>query len=244
MRHTRYWNKDNAKGGYWSKCRDQISDEEANDGRVLHKYTRPFPGQRWQYTTDKLFGNIESIWIDDNQYGVDLKIGLQNDQGIDVLGIPVWHKKSDNWLDDDCKGFAKKIPNLSVHSQITLSTYQRGLREWKDAQGNEYSKPIFCNTVQQGGDFIKSAFPYENKKYVGIPPLESTTFKGKTIYDSTAQNDFLIDTVNRFIQDNHAIFEERKANRSMTPAEQEKQEPKNIPVMATAADDDDDDLPW
>ena len=244
MRHTRYWKKDNAKGGYWSKCRDQISDEEANDGRVLHKYTRPFPGQRWQYTTDKLFGNIESIWIDDNQYGVDLKIGLQNDQGIDVLGIPVWHKKSDKWLDDDFKGFAKKIPNLSVHSPITLSTFKRGLREWKDAQGNEYSKPIFCNTVQQGGDFIKSAFPYENKKYVGIPPLESTTFKGKTIYDSTAQNDFLIDTVNRFIQDNHAIFEERKANRSMTPAEQEKQEPKNIPVMATAADDDDDDLPW
>lgn len=50
--------------------------------------------------------------------------------------------------------------------------------------------------------------------------------------------------MNRFIQDNHAVFEERKANRSMTPAEQEKQEPKNIPVTANAADDDDDDLPW
>jgi hypothetical protein len=49
--------------------------------------------------------------------------------------------------------------------------------------------------------------------------------------------------VNRFIQDNHAIFEERKANRSMTPAEQEKQEPKNITVMASVADDDDD-MPW
>ena len=244
MRDTRYWNKDNAKGGYWSKCRDQISNDEANDGRVLHKYTRPFPGERWQYTADKLFGNIESIWIDDNQYGVDLKIGLQNDQGVDVLAIPVWNDKSSGWIHDDFKAFAKKVPNISAHSPISLSTWEKGFKTWKDPQGNEHKRPRFHITVQQGGASISSAFPYEDGRYVGIPELESTVFKGKTIYDSSAQNDFFLDTVNRFIQDNQSVFEERKASRSVTPAEQESQEPKNIPVTANAADDSDDDLPW
>ena len=243
MRDTRYWNKDNTKGGYWSKCRDQISNDEANDGRVLHKYTRPFPGERWQYTTDKLFGNIESIWIDDNQYGVDLKIGLQHDQGVDVLVIPVWKDKSSEWIHDDFKAFAKKVPNISALSPISLSTWEKGFKIWKDPQGKEHKRPKFHITAQQGGASISSAFPYENGKYVGIPEAESAQIGDKTYYNYTKQNNFFLDIVNRFIQDNHAVFEERKANRSMTPSEQEKQEPKNIPVMASAADDDDD-MPW
>ena len=245
MRDTRYWKKDNTNGGYWSKCRDQnINASEANDGRVLHKYTRPSPGQRWQYTTDNLFGNIESLWIDNGMYGDVLNIGLNHEQGVDVLSVPVWKKEGK--LSTDFKGIAKKVPNISVHSPISISTWTnvKGAYKYKDPQGNEHTSiPIYI-TMQQGGANIASAFPWENGKYVDIPEAESAKIGDKTYYDYTKQNNFFLDTVNRFIQDNHATFEERKANRSMTPAEQEKQEPKNIPVMAAAADDDDDDLPW
>jgi len=246
MRDTRYWKKDNAKGGYWSKCRDQISNEQANDGRVLHKYTKPSPGERWQYTTDKLFGNIESVYIDNGMYGEVLNIGLQNDQGVDVLSVPVWKDKANGKLAVDFKGIAKKIPNISVHSPLSAATWMnhKGAYTFKDPQGNERTiVPIYI-TMQQGGANVASAFPYEDGKYVGVPEADSAKIGDKTYFDFSKQNDFFVDTVNRFIQDNHATFEERKANRSMTPAEQESQEPKNIPVTANAADDSDDDLPW
>jgi hypothetical protein len=246
MRDTRYWKKDNTQGGYWSKCRDQsLNDEQAGDGRVLHKYTKPFPGERWQYKTENLFGNIESIWIDNGQYGEDLKIGLQHEQGVDVLRIPVWRDKSNGKLNTDFKGFAKKIPNISVHSPITLSTWinTKGARTWKDPQGNEHTNiPIYI-TMQQGGANVASAFEWKDGKYVGIPDAESAKIGDKTYFDYTKQNDFFLDLVNGFISESMEIFESRIASRSSTPAEQEKQEAKNIPVTASVADDDDD-MPW
>lgn len=247
MRDTRYWKKDNAKGGYWSKCRDQISNEQANDGRVLHKYTKPSPGERWQYTTDKLFGNIESVYIDNGMYGDVLNIGLNHEQGVDVLSVPLWKGKNPKErLSTDFRGIAKKIPNISVHSPISISTWTnaKGAYNYTDSQGNKITTiPIYI-TMQQGGANVASAFPYEDGKYVGVPDAESARIGDKTYYDLSKQNNFFLDTVNRFIQDNQSVFEERKANRSATPAEQESQEPKNIPVTANAADDSDDDLPW
>ena len=179
-------------------------------------------------------------------YGEVLNIGLQNDQGVDVLSVPVWKDKANGKLAVDFKGIAKKIPNISVHSPLSAATWinSKGAYTFKDPQGNERTiVPIYI-TMQQGGANVASAFPYEDGKYVGVPEADSAKIGDKTYFDFSKQNDFFVDTVNRFIQDNQSVFEERKANRSATPAEQESQEPKNIPVTANAADDSDDDLPW
>jgi hypothetical protein len=246
MRETRYWQKDNTQGGFWSKCKDQgLSAEQANDGRVLHKYTKPFPGQRWQYKTESLFGLIESCWIDNGMYGEFLKIGLQNSNGVDVLSLPVWKDKVNGRLSVDFRGFAKKVGKVSADSPITLSTLMdtKNPYSWKDPSGKDHTSiPVYI-LINQGGEFVSSSFEWKDGKYIGVPEVESANVGAKTYYDSTKQNDFFIDIVNKFIHESKGAFEERKNSRGMTPAEQS-QEPQTVAVTASAATDDDDDLPW
>lgn len=234
MLETKYWKKDGTQGGFWSKCKDQV---EIADGRVLHKYTKPNPGERWQYVSPALAGKPESMYVDEGKFGDALCIGLQHNAGVDVLQIPVWQKKG--VLSTDFKGFAKKLPNLDVTQELVLSTWinAKGARTWKDRSGETRTViPIYI-TAQQGGENVKSGFEYkEGEGYIGIPAPEIAELSSGKVYDFTLQNDFFMDLVNKFIADNQYILDETKASRGNTPAE--------VSAAVRAEVDEDDNLPF
>ena len=241
MKETRYWKKINEGGGFWAKCKDQ-ENTKADDGRQLYKYTKPNPGERWQYEARTFGGDIESFFIREGQYGDQLCIGINSEDRVNVLQIPVW--KKEGALNADFKGFAKKIQNLDIQASIDFSTWTnlKGKREWTDTEGNAHSSiPTYIVVYQDNGALrtsTKSAFDYVDSAYVGVPEPETAELGGRTVYDYTIQNKFFIKLVEDFAEQHKELLEERREARESTPAEAAPKE------LATASVGGDDDLPF
>jgi hypothetical protein len=241
MKNTRYWKKITEGGGFWSKCKDQ-ENTKADDGRQLYRYTKPNPGERWQYESRTFGGAIESFFIRESQYGAELCIGIASEDRVNVLQIPLWAKEGK--LDQDFKGFAKKVPNLDIQASIDFSTWTnlKGKYEWKDREGNTHSRiPTHIIVYQDNGalrNSVKSAFDYVDGSYVGVPKAESAQLGGKTVYDYTEQNNFFIDLVRGFADKHDEMLKGRRESRASTPAEIET---KTEPALSI---EDDSDLPF
>lgn len=245
MEETRYWKKIAEGGGFWSYCKDQ-ENTKSNDGRQLYKYTRPNPGERWQYEAHQFGGVIDSLYIKDGKFGEELCIGVASENRVNVLQIKVWQdKKSDGKLHADFKGFAKKIPNIDINDSIDFKTWTnlKGTREWTDGEGNAHSSiPTHIMVYQDNGAMrtnTKAAFDYIDGAYVGIPAPESAEMGGRTVYDFTIQNKFFVDLVESFSAKNDELLKERRENRESTPAEAlPNSSPVENELVAAGVDDD------
>ena len=254
MRDTRYYYKiGGGLGGFWSKCKDQtLTDAEAKDGRVYHKYRGIKEGGRWQHETQRLQGHIESCYLD-NKFGeLVFNLGLGHEHGVDVLKVKVYDEKYPDSLHKDFKKIALTIGNVSIDEPLEIATLvgTKWPKEYKKADGEtKIYIPVYLQFYQKG-DLLKKFFEYdqESKCYVDLPKPEPYTVGGKNKVDYTLQNEALIDVVKKFISDNQGVFDSRKGGRRMTPAESAKAEEEPITAfsakMAVAQSDDDDDLPW
>lgn len=228
------------QGIFISRCKDQ---EYKDDGRVEYTYQFPQPGSRWQYETNGFSGRMESLYIRETEWGeVQLIAGFQGPDRVHVLQIPVWHKKHPGkQLSQDFKGFARKVPNFDIDQDFDLGVWMNTAHPnvWTDKSGEKRTTISKYITISQGGSTVKSAFPYVDGQYQGIPEIKSIDVDGELVKSFKAHNDFLIDLVERFSDQNEPVFEARKRDRESTPAEQERET-----VIASGNSIPDEDVPF
>lgn len=222
MKDTRYWRKCEVQGILFSRCDEQ---EARDDGRREYTYKFPKPGSRWQYETDGFSGTIETVKIKENPWGEEeLMIGIQSDDRVNVLQIPVWHKKHPKkQLSQDFKGFAKKIPNLNAEAQLDVSVYidTKHPRQWTDRDGNVHTSIGKYISLGQFGRGVKSAFNYVDGKYEGVPEIKVVEVDGEEIRSHKAQTEFFLGLVTQWAEENAGILDAARESRPSTPSESE-----------------------
>lgn len=215
---TRYFEKKSQDALFFAKCGKDDQDASVNDGRKYrHWKFGEKEGQTLGWECPKVGGLIESFYIQEaGPYNEErLCIGLQNpeDGFVDVLQFDL--NKKDGSLSQDVLGIAKKLPNLDTGVEMTFGCWLNNEGAWKTQHGNMVI-PCYV-TVEQNGQNVKSAYPYVNGAYGGLPEPEVKTVRGKETKDFTARDEFLYVELVEFGRQVDALG--RKNNRPKTEAE-------------------------
>ena len=236
-RNTRYYEKKN-DGVFFSKL-PKAEQKAADDGRVLR--VSEFGGTRYEsygYEVKEVDGLFESAFIDDGEYGIRLMLGLQHEQGVDVLQIKVYDQNGR--LTQDAKSFAMRAGNIDLDEPICFGCY------CPPKTPDQKFQKCYLTMRKPGGRHgisYESIFPYneETKQYEGLPDLVEKKVGPRTVYDSTDRDNVLYAELDKFCArvDADPNVQARKASRDATPAEFAKSQP-----VAAEVEEDEDQVPF
>tara|TARA_R110002096_G_scaffold392773_1_gene587770 strand:+ start:2759 stop:3460 length:702 start_codon:yes stop_codon:yes gene_type:complete len=233
MRKTRYYSK-KFDGVFFAKCAKDDSDPTVQDGRIERPWKRgKDEGIHVGWESKIIRGFIESMYIQKFDSGdTQLCVGVQTDDGVDVLQMPLLNKW--NSMNDDVVTIAMRHDAIQLEFPVEFSIYVG------NAKPTGY-RPCYLN-IRQANKVVWQTYKKKDKssfRYEGVPDVVKEEGIAGTEYNSKARDKFLKEKLDELIANVDSL--NRKAERPSTPAE----EAKSIPATASVADsNDEDDFEW
>lgn len=202
---TRYWKCNKNLGKFTTKV------DESTAGAVKYEHPMIPGGFKWQLEVNTLAGHIESLYIDDSQYGQQLCIGLQNSAGVDVLQVPT-RKQNSEWPVAEYAYLAKRIGNFDVDRVLELKAAKF---PGKDKDGKPTGYDVFRVFPHQGSRNAVAEYLTRDKQ----PKIESGTVGSKQVWDTDPLFNALEEQVEAFNIANKGKLDEMRGTREPTKNE-------------------------
>lgn len=200
---TRYWKCNKNLGKFTTKV------DESTAGAVKYEHPMIPGGFKWQLEVNTLAGHIESLYIDDSQYGQQLCIGLQNSSGVDVLQVPTHPKdgKKGKWPNGAYAYLAKRVMNFDVERILELKV-------WKfKPKDSDYDK-LFIMPYQGGRKPVSEHLTRDKQ-----PKIEAVLVGSDKVWNTEPLYKALEEQVEAFNIANKGKLDEMRGNREPTKNE-------------------------
>jgi len=212
---TRYWKFNKSLGLFTIKV------DETTPGAVKYEQAMCDGGFKWQLQVPKLAGHIESLYIEDNKFGQQFCIGLQNGSGVDVAKVQT-HSQKTSWPTGEYAYLAKRIMNFDMDRVLELKAAKFPGK--KDGKPTGYD---VCRVFpHQGGRKAVEEYLTKDKQ----PKLFPVKVGSKEVWDTEPLFKALEEQVEAFNSANKGKLDEAKANRE--PTESEKAAAQSNDVLA------------
>lgn len=210
MRETRYYEK-KQEGKFFARC-PRDSDPDIQDGRFWREWVfgegtaGEKRGKTLGWESERLKGFIESAYIKEFDDRFTFNIGLQNDEGVDVLTVE---------LDTpDSVSVANILRGIDL--EFPIEVFCKAGAPYKNKYGKTVTPQYLAFKQPSGTPDWTYAWDSSTKSLEGLAP-GVTKRHGKKIYDFTKRNEAMDKEIREFCEKVTEL--NRKDSREQTPAE-------------------------
>lgn len=218
MRPTRYYEKKN-DGYFFAKAPKDYEPVEGDGTSMREWQFGSKTGETLGWKKTELSGRIESAFYKsfDGDDGLQefFNIGLQTDDGVDVLSIKLYN--------GDTLGICQVLPSININNPITFGLKDGKPYTIKLPNGQEKVIQPKVLTVSQEGVKMSWQWPWdkEAKEFTGLPKPKTETKRGNRVINTDERDTVFYEAIQAFCDQVEIACSGMKDEREQTPAEKQ-----------------------